>query len=213
MIVLLSQHYWYNKKKHMIYTHNIQKAIRFSINVHELNRPERQLRKGKEIAYITHPLTVGLILAKAGASEEVVIAGILHDTIEDSHDDHKVTKSDINVHFGPEVAELVASVSETGKSLTWAERKAEALEHITHFSNDSLLVKSGDILSNTTELIQDYEEHGESVFERFNASKEDILNHYLLAITAILKKWPEIPLSEDLQDVAQKLHSITSQSR
>jgi (p)ppGpp synthase/HD superfamily hydrolase len=185
----------------MIYTHNIQKAIRFSIDVHELNRPERQLRKGKDIAYITHPLTVGLILAKAGVREEVIVAGILHDTIEDSHENHKVTVSDVEANFGPEVAELVASVSETDKSLTWAERKAEALEHIKHFSHESLLLKSGDIISNVSEIIQDYAEVGETVFERFNASKDDILRNSIEAITAILTRWPETPLAGDLENI------------
>jgi (p)ppGpp synthase/HD superfamily hydrolase len=57
-------------------------VIRFSIKTHEVC--QKQTRKGKDIPYITHPLIVGLILARAGAGEEVVIAGILHDTIEDS---------------------------------------------------------------------------------------------------------------------------------
>lgn len=192
----------------MIYTYNIQKAIRFSIDVHELNRPERQLRKGKNIAYITHPFTVGLILARAGASEEVIIAGILHDTIEDSHDEHKVTAEDIKAQFGAQVARLVSSVSETDKSLTWEERKTEALKHIRRFSNDSLLVKAGDIISNCSELIQDYEEHGDSVFKRFNAPQKWIIQHYLRAITAILKRWSDIPLADDLRHVARGLQSI-----
>lgn len=192
----------------MIYTNNIQKAIRFSIDVHELNRPERQLRKGKNISYITHPFTVGLILARAGASEEVIIAGILHDTIEDSHDEHKVTAEDIKAQFWAEVARLVSSVSETDKSLTWEERKAEALKHIERFSNDSLFVKAGDIISNGSELIQDYEEHGDRVFKRFNAPQEMIIQHYLRAITAILKRWSDIPLAHDLRHIAQSLQTM-----
>ncbi len=66
----------------MIYTQKIQHAIRFAIKTHE--GYQKQKRKGKDVPYITHPLTVGLILAKAGANEDVIIAGILHDTIEDS---------------------------------------------------------------------------------------------------------------------------------
>lgn len=192
----------------MIYTHNIQKAVQFSIQVHELNRPKRQLRKGKDIAYITHPLTVGLILARAGASEEVIIAGILHDTIEDSHDEHKVTAEDIKTQFGAEVASLVSNVSETDKSLTWEERKAEALGHIKNFSNDSLLVKSGDIISNATELIEDHRRDGDAVFERFNAGKENILQYQLKLIGVIIEKWCDSPLVEDLQNIAGKLQMI-----
>ncbi len=42
-------------------------AIRFSIRTHEVF--QKQKRKGKDIAYINHPLTVGVILARAGATE------------------------------------------------------------------------------------------------------------------------------------------------
>ncbi len=66
----------------MILTHNIRRAIKFSIKTHEVY--QKQKRKGKDVAFITHPLSVGLILSLAGADENEIIAGILHDTIEDS---------------------------------------------------------------------------------------------------------------------------------
>src|SRR5258708_4719539 len=72
------------------YSPRVQKAVRFATKTHEVY--QKQKRKGKDIPYITHPLTVGLILARAGASEDVVIAGILHDTIEDSPPAKKVTR-------------------------------------------------------------------------------------------------------------------------
>ena len=56
----------------MLYSNKISKAIRFSIKTHEIY--QKQKRKGKDIPYITHPLTVGLILARAGADEDVVVA-------------------------------------------------------------------------------------------------------------------------------------------
>jgi len=66
----------------MIYTAKIRQAIRFAIKTHEVY--QKQKRKGKDVGYISHPLTVGVVLAKAGASENVIVAGVLHDTIEDS---------------------------------------------------------------------------------------------------------------------------------
>lgn len=195
----------------MKYTHKISKAIKFSIKTHEVY--QKQKRKGKDIPYITHPLTVGMILSLAGASEDVVIAGILHDTIEDSTDEKKVTKQMLSERFGENVAELVNSVSEvkkdsTAKERSWEERKAEALEHIKHFSNDSLMVKSADIISNGSELIDDYDKDGEDVFLRFNAPKEKIIQHSLQAITTILKQWKDNPLADDLQNVARGLQEI-----
>ena len=43
-----------------------------------------QVRKGTELPYITHPFGVAVLLCRAGCADEVVIAGILHDTTEDT---------------------------------------------------------------------------------------------------------------------------------
>lgn len=193
----------------MIYTHKLNKAIHFSIQTHEVH--QKQKRKGKDIAYITHPLTVGIILSRAGAPEDVVIAGILHDTIEDSTAEAKVTKEMLTEEFGEVVAELVASVSETRKELTWEERKADALEHIRHFSKESVLLKSGDIVANTSELLDDYAKINDEVFARFNApedKKENVLRHYLQAITLLLKQYPDSPLADDLRHLSSRLFDL-----
>lgn len=190
----------------MLYNYKISRAIRFSIKTHEVY--QKQKRKGKDIPYITHPLTVGLILSRAGADEDTIVAGILHDTIEDSVEGKKVSAEMLEKHFGKEVATLVQSVSETDKILPWEERKKEALEHIKTFSRNALLVKSADIISNTSELIEDYEQDGEDVFERFNAPKEKLLQHYLRVITAIIDRWGENPLVEDLRWIGGKLQFI-----
>jgi len=187
----------------MLYNYKINRAIGFSTTTHL-----KQKRKGKDIPYIIHPLTVGLILSRAGANEETIVAGILHDTIEDSPSENKVSKEMLEKHFGKGVAYIVDSVSETNKKLSWEVRKSEALEHIKTFSHSSLLVKSADIISNTSELIDDYEQEGNKTFTRFNAPKEELLQNYLRTITAIIFRWSENPLIEDLQWVGRKLQMI-----
>ena len=191
----------------MIYTSLIRNAINFSINVHEVQ--QKQKRKGKDIPYLTHTFTVGLILARAGASEEVIAAGILHDTIEDSVPEQKVSREMIAFQFGVNVAELVASVTEIQDGVSWDEAKKQAREHIKHFSNESLLVKSADILSNTSEILDDYRKDGERVFARFKAPKEKVLRNYIEAIELITSKWPENPLAEDLLKVSGRLVLIS----
>jgi predicted Zn-ribbon and HTH transcriptional regulator len=190
----------------MVYTNKIKKAIRFSIETHEVD--QKQKRKGKDIAYVTHPLTVGMILSLAGVDEDTVIAGILHDTIEDSTTEKKVTKEILEEQFGSKVAELVLSVTEQNKEISWEERKIEALKHIDNFSNNSVLVKSGDVISNSTELIDDYEIENEVVFERFNAPKDKILMSSLRVINRLVTKWPESPLASDLLSIAKDLQMI-----
>jgi len=184
----------------------IQKAIKFATKTHEVY--QKQKRKGKDISYITHPLTVGIILSRIGASDDVVCAGILHDTIEDSIAEKKVTFEMLKERFGETVAQLVLDVTETDKTLSWDERKAQALKHIKTFSHDALLVKSGDVLSNLSELIDDYNKDGEQVFLRFNAPKDKIIKSTLMTITAIIEGWLENPLVRELRYLGDKLQMI-----
>lgn len=85
-----------------------------------------QKRKSEpDLDMIFHPFTVGMILQRAGANTNCVIAGILHDVVEDT----KYTLEDIKNEFGPEIAKIVDEVSED-KSLKWKERKIEAINKI-----------------------------------------------------------------------------------
>ncbi len=191
----------------MIYTKKIKDAIRFSIKTHEVY--QKQKRKGKDIPYITHPLTVGLILSQVGASEDVIVAGILHDTIEDSVKEKKVTPAMLTERFGENVTTLVESVTEANKELPWEERKQEALEHIPKFSHDSVLVKSADVISNMSELIDDHARDGEDVWSRFTAPKDKLLENAYKVISALLQQWPESPLAHDLSEVEMQLKNIS----
>lgn len=194
----------------MIYTQKIQKAIKFAAKTH--NQYQQQTRKGKVIPYISHPLTVGIILALVKASEDVIAAGILHDTIEDSVKEKKVTPEMLSERFGKEVARLVLSVTEKNKDLPWEQRKKEALEHIKQFSHESLLIKSADIISNVSEIVDDYARYKEKTFERFSAPKEKIIENQLRVISAIVSCWKENPLAKDLISLAYDFQMINAVS-
>ncbi|MGB5019192.1 MAG: HD domain-containing protein [Candidatus Moraniibacteriota bacterium] len=187
----------------MIYTNKIEKAIKFAAKTH--NHYQEQKRKGKNIPYIAHPLTAGIILALAGASEDVIVAGILHDTIEDSIEEKKVSSEMIAERFGVPVRDLVLSVTETDKTLSWEKRKAIALAHIEEFSEDSALVKSADMLSNGRELIDDFKRHGMRIFDYFTASPRDVITNYQRVIDALLRCFPESLLAEDLRTLNREI--------
>ena len=79
----------------------IEKAIKLATEAHE-----GQTRKSGE-AYISHPLAVMKILEDWGMDEDTVIAGVLHDTIEDTD----MTLEQIKSEFGEPVAFLVDGVT------------------------------------------------------------------------------------------------------
>ena len=82
----------------------IDQAIQLAVKRHE-----GQCRKGtKKTPYIVHPFAVAVILAQAGCPDEVIAAGILHDTIEDTD----LTLADLEQAMGPSVAAIVQGASE-----------------------------------------------------------------------------------------------------
>lgn len=180
------------------------KAINFATHVHK-----GQTRKGKpDVPYITHPLTVGIILSKVRADEDVIVAGILHDTIEDCEPYGSITKEIIEKEFGKSVADIVNDVTEQDKSLPWAIRKQKAFEHIPQMSYGSLLVKSADQLHNISDQIEDYKKEGDAIFKRFNASKEKQLERYKKLIPAIETAWPDNPLLPDLKKAFSEIQVL-----
>lgn len=174
-------------------------AIQFATSAHEY-----QKRKGKEVSYIMHPLSVGLLLASSGAKEEVVIAGILHDTIEDT----EVSYEDIEKEFGKKIADIVNDVTEQDKSLPWAERKRQALDHVTTMLPESVLVKTADVLHNMSDQLEDYKKEGDAMFERFNAGKDQQLERYEKLITALKERKIKNPLLSSLESTFSELKKL-----
>ncbi len=180
----------------MEYTQKIKAAIHTAIRVHELD--QKQKRKGKDIPYITHPLIVGLILARVTRSEDIVVAGLLHDTIEDSVNEKKMTLESIRKRFGNKVAKILNDVTEEPRTLTWVLHKKATVKKLANFTHDSLLVKGADVIANCTELIADFKKEGESTFRRFNVPKEHLIEHYVETIEELVRIWPTHPLRTDL---------------
>ena len=93
--------------------------------IYATDKHSGQVRKGTTKPYITHPLETMAILDYMQADNNLLIAGILHDTIEDTD----ATYEEIEREFGKDVAELVGKHSED-KSKTWDERKQNAIEEL-----------------------------------------------------------------------------------
>ncbi len=137
----------------------IFQAIEFATKAHT-----GQFRKGTKVPYIVHPLGVAKILIEAGCSEEVVVAGILHDTVEDS----STRIDDIRRDFGEEVSRLVEGASEPNKSDTWENRKQHTIDILETAPMDAVYVSLADKLDNIRDIRADYEKLGDDVFLRFN---------------------------------------------
>lgn len=109
-----------------------------------------QTRKGSDQEpYINHPLEVANLIASVGRIEDidVLIAAILHDTIEDTD----TTADELTALFGEEVTKIVLEVTDD-KSLPKQKRKDLQVEHAPHLSTEAKLVKLADKISNITDV-------------------------------------------------------------
>ena len=160
-------------------------ALNFAARAHR-----EQLRKGTEtmpdpqdhndvigvgVPYIAHAAGVGMILLEHNLPESLVIAGILHDVLEDT----PVTYDLLADTFGAEVAELVQAESEPDKNLPWRERKEHTLTYLQNAPLEVRLIAAADKLHNVQSMIADSRIIGPELWKRFNAPFDEQAWYYL----------------------------------
>lgn len=153
----------------------IEEAIEVAAEAHQ-----GQYRKGTHTPYITHPYAVGLILMEAGCTEAVIIAGILHDTVEDTD----LTLKFIRERFGDAIADIVDGCSEN-KALRWRARKTERIEALRTATPEVCIVTCADKLHNLRTIISEYDVIGDAVWDRFHGGVEDQAWYYRSILGAI----------------------------
>lgn len=142
---------------------NIFDAIEFAARAHA-----GQYRKGTRIPYIVHPLAVARILIEQNAPDDVIVAAVLHDVVEDT-----ATSLDaVRGAFGDDIARLVQGMSEPNRADTWENRKQHTMEYLETAPEGVLLIKVADQLDNIRGIRADYTRQGEAVWTRFNRGRE-----------------------------------------
>jgi (p)ppGpp synthase/HD superfamily hydrolase len=185
-----------------IFTGRIERAIAVAVRAHE-----GQMRKGDgEMPYIVHPVTVALILSRFTSNEDTIIAGLLHDTLEDTG----VTEGEIRREFGQKVLDLVRDVTESDlPGLSWETRKARYLRHLQAAPRPALLVAGADKIANLVSMIAAHATQGDGLWERFHASPAQKLAFYHQVHAALRAAWPTCPLLQEfgnrLQEADRKL--------
>lgn len=170
-----------------LFRENVDEALRFAAEAHD-----GQMRKtDPSVPYIQHPMAVGLMLERAGFPADVVIAGILHDVVEDTD----FTLAAIRKKFGRRVAELVHAVSED-KSKTWEQRKHAGIEMIRRAPPSVLAIKAADKLHNTQSILHSLK-RGRNVWKAFKRDKKTTIAHYESFAEAMARRWHH-PLAKEL---------------
>lgn len=150
------------------------KAINFAVDKHK-----NQTRKQTSWPYAVHLYDVSQILLDNCSDMEVIIAGVLHDTVEDT----SATIEEIEDNFGKNIADIVNTLTET-KGLPYIERKKLQAIRIKNASIKVKMVKCADCLSNLKSIEHELVYYP-NVWEKFNSTKQNIQQHYYDIIQAI----------------------------
>jgi len=181
-------------------TPKITKAINTAATLHD-----GQERKGDGLPYIVHPFSVALILMDYSEDEDVILAGILHDTVEDTG----YTKEQLKDEFGERVASLVTDLTELPKTYSWQERKDHYLKHLESTSHESKLICAADKLHNLQSMLEAFRNFGNGALEKFNAPADKKLWFYEECLK-IFKKDEKMP-KELISQIEVLLESIRSE--
>ena len=164
-----------------------------------------QLRKGTDLPYIAHPVHVSIILMRHGFGEDLAIAGLLHDVVEDTD----IALPTIAAEFGDDVAHLVERVSETksadGVELPWEQRKAEKLAHLQSAGPDVAALKAADAIHNARTIAADLRRVGPDFWARFKRGQEQTLGYYYAIEDGVRAKLESHPIVAELEDAVADL--------
>ncbi len=163
----------------------INEAIKFATDCHA-----GQLRKMANTPYILHPMEVATIIATMTTDEDVIIAGLLHDTVEDCNVDPKR----IRETFGSRVYALVLSETEDRLSVrppadTWLERKEETLLALQYTKErDVKILWLADKLSNIRSFYRGFLKIGNEIWSGLNQKDPKMQEWYYRTIAQHLSE-------------------------
>ncbi|MBR3640555.1 MAG: bifunctional (p)ppGpp synthetase/guanosine-3',5'-bis(diphosphate) 3'-pyrophosphohydrolase [Oscillibacter sp.] len=162
----------------------VERALCFAAEAHN-----DVIRKNGVTPYILHPMEVAVIVGSIDPDPELIAAGLLHDTVEDT----PVTAERIEAEFGPRVAALVAAETEDKMrdrpaDETWRKRKEDSLLVLREGGRDVKILWLADKLSNMRAFLRDYRKKGDALWQAFNEKDPNEQAWYYRTVAALLSE-------------------------
>jgi (p)ppGpp synthase/HD superfamily hydrolase len=194
------------------YSDRINHALAFAAKHHD-----RQVRKGTRLPYLTHPANVAIILTRYARDEDTVIAGILHDVIEDCIRENytrAMLEQRIGDKFGNDVLDAVLAVTERniaddGTELSSEERKDDYLERLSMAGDSARWVCAADKLHNAGTILADLQRtiDPSTVWGRFNVGREGTVRWYRRVYERLREIGFSAPIMEELRRIVEALEA------
>ena len=199
------------------YSDRINHALAFAAKHHD-----RQVRKGTRLPYLTHPANVAIILTRYNQDDQTIVAGILHDVIEDCVREaytKEMLEQRIGDKFGPEVLDTVLAVTERqldeeGIELSSEERRDDYLARLAAAPERARWVCAADKIHNGSTILADLKRtlDPDTVWSRFNAGRSGTVRWYRRVYERLQEVGFDAPIMEELQFVAEELERAVAAS-
>ena len=181
-----------------------QQALLFAAQKHA-----GQARKASTIPYLAHLMAVASLVLEAGGDEDLAIAGLLHDVVEDCGGEKMLEQ--VRRRFGARVATIVDGCTDaygTPKP-EWRHRKQAYIRRLKKEGGATRLVSAADKLNNVRSILSDYREIGESVWSRFNGGREGTLWYYRTLLDEFMRDKPN-RVTRDLDLAVHELEALVN---
>ncbi|MFL5553452.1 MAG: HD domain-containing protein [Gemmatimonadaceae bacterium] len=197
------------------YSDVINHAFAFAAKHHD-----RQVRKGTKLPYLTHPANVAVILTRYGRDNDTIVAGILHDVIEDCIRDgytREMLEQRIADKFGAKVLDTVLAVTyrrndDDGVELSGEERREDYLERLERANEDARWVCVADKIHNAATIIADLRRtvDPETVWNRFGSGRAGTARWYRQVYERLREVGFDTPIMAELDKVSRELMELAS---
>jgi len=177
------------------FTERIEHALRVAAHLHEA-----QHRKGDHTPFFAHPVAVAILASEYTDNENIIIAALLHDAVEDT----PYTLGELSEAFSPEVAAIVAGVTEPAlpQASGWRARREAYIKNLEHAPVESAYVSAADKIHNMTSVLLDYQGNSEEFQKDFAGSVNDRIAVYeKITIVIANKLGADHPLALRLSEV------------
>lgn len=182
-------------------TERFEKALVYAVRLHA-----KQLRKGMQVPYTVHLLSVSALVLENGGDEDQAIAGLLHDAVEDQGGLPRL--EEIRELFGERVALIVDGCTDAYylPKAPWQQRKELYLDHLKSVTPDVRLVSLADKVHNARSILASLYHEGDSAWSRFNGGKAGTLWYYT-DLVRVFQETSQDYLTAELAKVVSEIKS------
>ena len=195
------------------YSDAINHALAFAAKHHD-----RQVRKGTKLPYLTHPANVAVILTRYGCDSDTVVAGILHDVIEDCVREgysREMLEQRIGDKFGAKALDTVLAVTyrrhdDDGVELSGDDRKTDCLERLSDASEEARWVCAADKIHNASSILSDLRRtvDAETIWSRFGGGRAGTGRWYRQVYERLREVGFDAPIMAELDKISSELQKL-----